>query len=299
MKGQVSGKPPEEYEPKRFWTRRVRRYVGIDDLGTVTSTGSPAFFNRFIHWLEGRTLKQILLHLPNRGLLLDLGCGYGRWFGLYQSKGVGVVGVDIVWDLVKRGMSLHPEVPFILGDARGLPFASGVFDGAITVKVLQFVPSEQQESSLHELGRVVKSGGTMVMLELTEGKAHGHIHPNTPSEWIGLARDAGFALVDWRGSHFVPVDRMLDRARVGIARMLRRIGNGKGKAVSSLSDVPDLAPAEAEPWRSRHSTFGAGYHSLRHLSTRISKALEPLVERTSPRGWASHGLFVFRKEGKP
>src|SRR5262249_18380887 len=132
---------PGHYEPKSYWTQRVRPYVGIDDLGTVTATGSPAFVNRFIHWLEERALKDVLPHLPSGGLLLDVGCGYGRWFELYRGRGVRTVGIDIVHDLAKRGKALHPEGLFVVGDAQHLPFASETFDSAVTVKVLQIVPS--------------------------------------------------------------------------------------------------------------------------------------------------------------
>src|SRR5712691_354310 len=116
MEQRVSRQFSGHYEPKSYWTQRVRQYVGIDDLGTVTLIGAPAFVNQFTHWLEERALKQVFTHLPSGGLLLDVGCGYGRWFKLYQDRGVKVVGIDIVYDLAKRGKALHPEALFVVGD---------------------------------------------------------------------------------------------------------------------------------------------------------------------------------------
>lgn len=270
----------EPYEPGSYWRSRVRPYLGIDDLGIVTSPEAPIFVKRFTHWLEARTLRRILPYLPSEGRLLDVGCGYGRWFELYQSKNMRVVGLDIVPELVERGQQLHPEAVFVVGDARQLPFDSAEFDAIITVTVAQWVPLDQQRTLFHEFSRCLRKNGIVIMLESIRGKTDGIVFPRCPESWITLAREAGLALVDWKGSHFVPLDRLLDRVRIGLGTLYRH-----------YSSVPKTTPVIRQ-----HRIFSWGFYTLKLFSITLSMALEPLLEKILPRQWATHGLFIFRKE---
>lgn len=111
------------------------------------------------------------------GNVLDVACGTGDMVVCLAERGCTVTGVDISEDMLsiaKRKVSswsagvppaLAGKMPALqLGDAEALPFADGEFD-AVTCAfgVRNFV---HLEKGLGEMLRVLKPGGTMVILEL-------------------------------------------------------------------------------------------------------------------------------------
>ena len=59
--------------------------------------------------------------------------------------------------------------PAVLGDARSLPFADGVFDAVIGRRFLHHVPDGDRTDILQEANRVLKPGGRVVLVEGTPG----------------------------------------------------------------------------------------------------------------------------------
>ena len=58
-----------------------------------------------------------------------------------------------------RRMNRHPSVDFQVGDACALPFDDASFDHALSMLVLQFIPSP--ERAIREMRRVTRPGGTV------------------------------------------------------------------------------------------------------------------------------------------
>ena len=70
----------------------------------------------------------------------------------FQHLAAGWIGIDLA-----VAASRHAVRPFAAASAEALPFASGSFDGAWSIAVLEHVPNP--ERALDELGRVLKPGG--------------------------------------------------------------------------------------------------------------------------------------------
>ena len=98
--------------------------------------------------------------------------------------------------LVERG-----RMKILHGSVEALPFADGHFDAAITVESFYFWPSP--EESLREVARVVREGGSFLLLaeicgrddlpESTRAKVAEYQLTNpTPAEFEHLFRTAGF-----------------------------------------------------------------------------------------------------------
>jgi SAM-dependent methyltransferase len=97
---------------------------------------------RFVPWLD----------VPGRRWL-DVGCGTGALTSAVRAAGGSVVGVDPSRAFVAGARDV------VIGDARALPFASGVFDAVVSGLALNFVPSVQE--AMAELKRVAAPGGTV------------------------------------------------------------------------------------------------------------------------------------------
>jgi SAM-dependent methyltransferase len=151
-----------------------------------------------------------LLPAPPRGVWIDTGCAVGR--GSFEVGAAGaelVVGVDLSMSMLRRaevarrtgrvtwgrrrvGQVFDPavaavgelprdRVAFVCADVLGLPFADATFDGALTLNVLDCVPSPV--AHLTELGRVLADGAPALL--------------STPYDWATSAT----AMEHWLGGH--------------------------------------------------------------------------------------------------
>ena len=98
------------------------------------------------------------------GNVLDVACGTGDMVMELAQQGCHVTGIDISEEMLTIAKQKTATANYQLGNAEALPFADGEFD-AVTCAfgVRNFVHLEQ---GLHEMLRVLKSGGRMVILEL-------------------------------------------------------------------------------------------------------------------------------------
>jgi SAM-dependent methyltransferase len=96
-------------------------------------------------------------------LLLDVGSGWGRWSVSAARKGWRVIGIDPSLGAIfaaKRAFSdMGLDLSFVCGDARFLPFKSGIFQCAFSYSVLQHFSESDAEIVVAELGRVLRRGG--------------------------------------------------------------------------------------------------------------------------------------------
>ena len=98
------------------------------------------------------------------GNVLDVACGTGDMMVSLMERGCTVTGVDISEEMLDVARFKVKGSRLMVADAEHLPFEDNTFD-AITCAfgVRNFVHLEQ---GLGEMLRVLKSGGTMVILEL-------------------------------------------------------------------------------------------------------------------------------------
>ena len=97
--------------------------------------------------------------------LLDAGCGPGghlRWAadsGLFKM----IAGVDVGRQAIEIARTRVPDAILEVAPLHELPFSSHSFDLVVMHDVLQHIPEEDLPSSLAELGRVLDSGGALVV----------------------------------------------------------------------------------------------------------------------------------------
>ncbi|KAL5844162.1 hypothetical protein ACOSQ4_010120 [Xanthoceras sorbifolium] len=141
---------------------------------------------RFAKWPKVATF---LNSLPSGSLVLDAGCGNGKYLGL--NPDCFFVGCDISAPLIKICADRGQEV--FVADAVNLPYRTGFGDAAISIAVLHHLSTEnRRKKAIEELVRVVKKGGlVLITVWAVEQEDKSLVTKWTPlsqkyvEEWIG------------------------------------------------------------------------------------------------------------------
>ncbi len=115
-------------------------------------------------WFLARLRAEALRQLPAGSRLLELGAGTGLNFVFYPRDAVGVATEPSSGMLrIAREKERPERVRLVQSCAEHLPFADGSFDAAFATLV--FCSLAQPANAFTELRRVVRSGGTVILLE--------------------------------------------------------------------------------------------------------------------------------------
>ncbi len=157
-------------------------------------------------------------HLPEAGLLLDVGAGSGHLSEavIRRMPGRRCVASDLEHVPPPRlaARMRHRAFHAIRADGQRLPFGDGVFDAAWAGFVLHHMAPAEQDRVLEEVARVVRPGGVLLLLEDTpatpgeyrttlaadrrlnmESRAAPH-HYRSPAAWRAALPGHGWRVVD-------------------------------------------------------------------------------------------------------
>ena len=115
---------------------------------------------RLAPWISPGTagLRRVRENRPG-ALVLDLGCGKGRFARRLERAGARVVG----FDLSSRMLAEADGLDRVRGSARALPFGDGTFDAVVAVEVFEHV--EDVAVAIAEARRVLKPGGRLIVVD--------------------------------------------------------------------------------------------------------------------------------------
>ncbi|OQX84219.1 MAG: hypothetical protein B6D63_05065 [Candidatus Latescibacteria bacterium 4484_7] len=137
-----------------------------------------ADYHRFLGFLGGKRI-------------LDIGCGYGGKTLAYSESGAEAYGVDIVPGNIAGAVEYSKRFPeitpprFILASADLLPFADSTFDLVIANDSMEHFSNP--EKALHEITRVVKEGGYVVLFFTPWSSPLGsHLYDLLKTPWCHL-----------------------------------------------------------------------------------------------------------------
>jgi phosphatidylethanolamine/phosphatidyl-N-methylethanolamine N-methyltransferase len=115
-------------------------------------------------WFLRRMRAEAFSHLPPNKRILEVGAGTGLNFPYYPEGACGAA-TELSSAMIQqaRGKERPRAVHMVQNSAEHLPFAAASFDAACATLVFCSVASPQ--TAFAELRRVVRPGGTVVLLE--------------------------------------------------------------------------------------------------------------------------------------
>ncbi len=159
------------------------------------------------------------------GRILDAGVGTGRNFPFYPA-GATVLGIDLSPAMLahaeRRRAKASVTVELARMDVTALQLPAASFDAAVATFLFCVLPEELQVPALRELGRVVKPGGEIRLLEYVR-PAGGlrRVITKIWEPWVGWAYGASF---DRRTEEHVPEAGLeLVEARFAVDDLIRLI----------------------------------------------------------------------------
>ena len=137
-----------------------------------------------------------LLFAGLSGHILDAGVGTGRNFPFYPA-GATVLGIDISPAMLARAERRRSAAKAVVElrqmDVAALDLPTASFDAAVATFLFCVLPGALQLPALRELGRVVKPGGAIRLLEYVRptGKLR-RVMTKIWEPWVGWAYGASF-----------------------------------------------------------------------------------------------------------
>ncbi|MCM8807793.1 MAG: class I SAM-dependent methyltransferase [Candidatus Omnitrophica bacterium] len=142
----------------------------------------PATYLRFL------LLKKIT-KWDRSDVVLDVGCGSGRFIQLLSPLVREIHGIDISEEALKIARNLKINNAFLRkGNALKIPYKDNFFDKVICIDVIEHI--EDDEKVLKEIKRVLKKGGEGIVYFVagTLNPSIGHFHSYNFSSIVNLAR---------------------------------------------------------------------------------------------------------------
>jgi SAM-dependent methyltransferase len=116
------------------------------------------------------------------GLVVDIGCGPGTYFGPLAYEGAFVIGLDLSLGMLRAIAS--PLAPLVVSDAASLPIRDAMVDTALAMHMLYHLP--RPEEAVAEAARVLNDSGRLV------AAVGGDSHLKEMKElWLPLLEEAG------------------------------------------------------------------------------------------------------------
>ena len=104
------------------------------------------------------TMLRRFLDMRPEDVVLDLGCGSGRFCVWSAETGAHLVGADTGTFFAREALS---TVDLVVGELRKLPFADGSVTKAYTIDVLEHLSPDGLTATLNEVARVLQPGGAL------------------------------------------------------------------------------------------------------------------------------------------
>ncbi len=129
-----------------------------DDYNNIASDFSST---RAVVWPE---VVSLFDYIKKEDIVLDLGCGNGRFVNIIKEKGGVYLGCDVSENLINIAKKNYPNESFQVTEPLSLPFSDNHFDVTYSIAVLHHIPSKEfRLEFLQQAKRVLKKGGIFVL----------------------------------------------------------------------------------------------------------------------------------------
>jgi ubiquinone/menaquinone biosynthesis C-methylase UbiE len=189
----------KEYKPRDYWPERLKK-EGSKYVGSRQNTDKQ--------WSSFKDALLLAMEETSPGLILDFGCGVGRFAETALTRADRYVGVDINEGAFQYAPE-NPRAEFVGLPGENIPFGNEHFDSAMSLTVLQHIVDPKQfDNWASEISRVVKPGGYFYIIDDASKKRKMGLHmkvrgPRLLSAALGATLDKDFGLIsaEQKGSH--------------------------------------------------------------------------------------------------
>jgi uncharacterized protein YbaR (Trm112 family) len=133
---------------------------------------NPYAFHHSSELIRGFSCCIPFMKLQLGSVVIDSGSGYSWTTEWFMKMGIRAVGVEINRTYLETGLQRmgvnSPEL--VIADAENLPFISDIFDAGLGFDAFHHIPN--RERAMEEFARVLKTSGTITLVE--PGEAHEH-----------------------------------------------------------------------------------------------------------------------------
>jgi SAM-dependent methyltransferase len=190
-------------------------------------------------------LSALPIEAYQHGVLLDAGCGYGRWVRYFSDRDVRVIGVDLSTDSIElcaQEYGSRKAVGLVQADLAHLPFPQDHFDHVWSFGVLHHTPDTQ--AALTQLVQHLRPGGHVSVWVYGENPMldawRGLLNRLPPRLLYALLAVHNYGVVSWM-RHLGPLHTLYNR-------------------FVPMSDYP-------EAWHRLHTDFDAYAPTYAHRTT--------------------------------
>jgi SAM-dependent methyltransferase len=140
------------------------KLVLLDDLSAIEwSQAGWRTYGDSLDACNQELVRDVLLrHLPTQGLIVDAGCGLARWPIYLRRAGYRCLGIEISDEACRLIRRIDASTPLLRADARSAPLKTASVDAVLSLGVVEH-EEDGPLASLHELRRVLKPGGVLVL----------------------------------------------------------------------------------------------------------------------------------------
>jgi SAM-dependent methyltransferase len=111
---------------------------------------------------RGEDTPYIQKYLPKDGVVVEAGCGLGRFVKYFADRGYDIHGLELGGEAVHAIHEVCPELKVVQGDVARLPYAAESVACMISLGVIEHF-TEGCETPLAEMYRVLRRGGTAIV----------------------------------------------------------------------------------------------------------------------------------------
>ena len=143
---------PEDYKGSLPWLVQMQ----------IAATNGKQYYDR-VGKLKQYPRYELPVAKVERGLMLDIGCGWGRWLVAGDQKGYIPVGMDLRLEFCEASLETLKSNDIkgyaVAGDLKELPFQPEVFDFIWSFSVIQHTHKTRMEACIENIYRILKTDG--------------------------------------------------------------------------------------------------------------------------------------------
>ena len=164
---------------------RRERSLSFGSQAAAYERGRPSYPPEAVDWLLAPTDTWVARDV------LDLGAGTGKLTTRLVERGLTVVAVDPIAEMLEMLRTALPDTPALLGSAEQIPLPDNAVDAVLVAQAWHWF---DQERAVAEIARVLRPGGRLGVLWNTRDERSGWVKDF--GRIVGLEHDRDNATVD-------------------------------------------------------------------------------------------------------